>query len=77
LFFSGTSSNTLMSARVNITADHFESDKPQPLFDLDAHPVTKYYAVAHDGQRIFMTTYGPGSTAPITVTTNWKELVNK
>ena len=66
-----------MSARLNITGDHFESDKSQPLFDLDAHPVSKYYAVSRDGQKIYMTTYGPGSTAPFTVTTNWKESFNK
>ncbi|HTS56197.1 MAG TPA: protein kinase [Terriglobales bacterium] len=77
LFFTNSSFNTLMSARLNITGDHFESDKPQPLFDLDAHPVSKYYAVSRDGQKIYMTTYGPGSTAPFTVTTNWKESFNK
>jgi eukaryotic-like serine/threonine-protein kinase len=77
LFFTNTSSNTLMSSRLSITGDHFSHDEPQPLFDLDAHPVSNYYAVARDGQKIYMTTYGAGSTAPFTVTTNWLDLLKK
>jgi eukaryotic-like serine/threonine-protein kinase len=77
LFFSNTSTNTLMSASLNIVGDHFQSDKPQPLFDLDAHPVGNYFVVSRDGQKIYMTNYGPGSRAPFTVTTNWSDLVKK
>jgi hypothetical protein len=66
-----------MSAKVSITGDHFQNDKPQPIFDLDAHPVSNYYAVTRDGQKIYMATYGAGSTAPFTVTTNWLDLVKK
>jgi len=77
LFFTNSSAATLMSVSVSITGDHFQSDKPQPLFDLDAHPILNYYAVSRDGQKIYMTTYGPGSTAPFTVTTNWLDLVKK
>ncbi len=77
LFFTNSSSNMLMSASVTITGDHFQNDKPQPLFDLDAHPVGKYYAVTRDGQKIYMATYGAGSTAPFTVTKNWMKLVKK
>jgi len=77
LFFTNSSSNTLMSTSVSITGDHFQNNKPQPLFDLDAHPVGNYYAVTRDGQKIYMTTYGAGSTAPFTVTTNWLDLVKK
>jgi hypothetical protein len=77
MFFTGSSAATLMSASVNITGDHFQSDTPRPLFALDAHPILNYYAVSRDGQKIYMTTYGPGSTAPFTVTTNWIDLVKK
>jgi serine/threonine protein kinase/Tol biopolymer transport system component len=77
LFFTNTSANTLMSAKVSITGDHFQNDKPQPIFDLDAHPVSNYYAVTRDGQKIYMTTYGAGSTAPFTVTMNWLDSLRK
>ena len=77
LFFTNGSFNTLMSANVGITGDHFQSDKPQALFDLDAHPISNYFAVTRDGQKIYMASYGPGSTAPFTVTTNWLDLVKK
>jgi len=77
LFFTNTSAATLMSATVSITSDHFERDTPQSLFNLDAHPILNYYAVLRDGQKIYMTSYGPGSTAPFTVTTNWLDLVKR
>lgn len=77
LFFTNSSSAALMSARLSITGDHFQSDKPQPLFDLDAHPVGNYYAVSRDGQKIYITNYGAGSRVPFTVTTNWPDLVKK
>jgi serine/threonine protein kinase len=77
MFISNTSYSTLMSVRVNSTAERFDSEKPQYLFDLDAHPVGSFYVVTRDGQKIYMATYGPGSTAPITVTTNWTELLRK
>jgi eukaryotic-like serine/threonine-protein kinase len=77
LFFSNRSSAALMSARLSITGDHFQSDKPQPLFDLDAQPVGNYYAVSRDGQKIYITNYGAGSRAPFAVTTNWPDLVKK
>ncbi len=77
LFFTNSSSQTLMSSSLSITSDHFQSDKPQPLFDLEAHPISNYYAVTRDGQKIYMATYGPGSTAPFTVTTNWLDLLKK
>ena len=66
-----------MSASLSITGDHFQRDTPQSLFDLDAHPILNYYAVLRDGRKIYMATYGPGSTAPFTVTTNWLDLVKK
>ena len=77
LFFTNSSAAKLMSASLSTIGDHFHSDKPQPLFELDAHPIINYYAVSRDGQKIYMTNYGPGSTAPFTVTTNWLDLVKK
>lgn len=77
IFFLNTSLNTFMSASVSLSPNRFQSDKPQYLFDLDAHPTTGFYTVTHDGTRIYMTTYGPGSTAPVTVTTNWTQLLRK
>ena len=77
LFFTNSSFQTMMASSLNISADHFQSDKPQSLFDLDAHPISNYYAVTRDGQKIYMASYGPGSTAPFTVTTNWLDLVKK
>ena len=77
LFFSDSSLNIFMSTEVSLSADHLRSEKPRYLFDLDAHPTTGYYAVTRDGKRIYMVTYGPGSTAPITVTTNWTDLLKK
>jgi hypothetical protein len=66
-----------MSASISIAGDHFQSDKPQSLFDVDAHPIVNYYAVTRDGQKIYMASYGPGSTAPFTVTTNWLDRIKK
>jgi len=77
LFFTNSSAAKLMSASLSITGDHFQRDTPQSLFDLDAHPILNYYAVLRDGRKIYMATYGPGSTAPFTVTTNWLDLVKK
>src|SRR5271169_2056727 len=77
LFFTNSSAAKLMSASLSITGDHFQRDTPQSLFDLDAHPILNYYAVQRDGQKIYMATYGPGSTAPFTVTTKWLNLVKK
>ena len=77
LFFTHSSASTLMSASISIAGDHFQSDKPQSLFDLDAHPIVNYYTVTRDGQKIYMASYGPGSTAPFTVTTNWLDLIKK
>jgi len=77
LFFTNSSAARLMSANVSISGDHFQRENPQSLFELDAHPIVYYYAVSRDGQKIYMTNYGPGSTAPFTVTTNWLELVKK
>jgi serine/threonine protein kinase len=77
LFFTQSSASTLMSASISIAGDHFQSDKPQSLFDVDAHPIVNYYAVTRDGQKIYMASYGPGSTAPFTVTTNWLDRIKK
>lgn len=77
LFFTNSSAATLMSVSVSISGDNFQRENPKPLFELDAHPIVNYYAVSRDGQTIYMTNYGPGSTVPFTVTTNWLGLVKR
>jgi len=77
LFFVATAGTTLSSIRVNAIGDRFEFDPPQYLFNLAAHPVTAFYTPATNGTKIYMATYGPGSSAPITVTLNWKTLLKK
>jgi hypothetical protein len=63
LFFINGSYNTLTCSSRSISGDHFQSDKPHLLFDLDAHPISNYYAVTWDGRKIYMASYGPGSTS--------------
>lgn len=65
LFFTSRSFNTLMSSSLSITGGHFQSVEPQLLFDLDAHPVSNYYAITRDGQKIYMASYGPGSVSVV------------
>ena len=77
IFFSTSSYIGLASARVSASSEHFEAEPAQHLFDLGAHPVSRFYAPSPDGQKFYATTYGPGSTAPITVTLNWQTLVKK
>jgi Tol biopolymer transport system component len=77
LFFVATAGTMLSSIRVNAVGDRFEFDPPQYLFALAAHPVSAFYTPAANGAKIYMATYGPGSSAPITVTLNWKTLLKK
>jgi serine/threonine protein kinase len=77
LFFAGLGGTTLWSASVRETGERFESDVPRFLFDIPARPVGAFYSPSADGRKIYMATYGPGSTAPITVTLNWQTLVKK
>jgi hypothetical protein len=47
------------------------------LFDLGAHPVSRFFAPSRDGQKFYAVTYGPGSDAPFTVTLSWKALLRE
>jgi Tol biopolymer transport system component len=77
LFFTNISMTSMFSCRVDTTGDRFQNDAPQLLFELGAHVSGTFYAPGRDGQRIYVTNYGPGSTSPITVTVNWPRLLKK
>jgi hypothetical protein len=77
LFFVSNSFTGLGSARVNAVGEHFAVEAAQHLVDVGAHPVSRFYAPSRDGQIFYATTYGPGSTAPITVTLNWQALLKR
>jgi Tol biopolymer transport system component len=77
LFLVTSAGMGLASASVAATGDRLEIDSPKYLFDLGAHPTGFFYTPSRDGQKIYMSTYGPGSSAPITVTVNWQRLLKK
>ena len=77
LFYVSIAGTGLVSVRINSAGDRFDSGPPEYLFDLEAHPTGFFYAPSRDGQKIYMATYGPGSSAPITVTVNWQGLLKK
>jgi hypothetical protein len=59
------------------SGDHLEVGAVKTLFDMGAHPVSRFYAPTRDGQKFYAVTYGPGSDAPFTVTLNWQALLKK
>ena len=67
LFFTSRSFNTLMSSQPEHHRRPFFRvlSRSFILFDLDAHPVSNYYAVTRDGQKIYMASYGPGSVSVV------------
>jgi eukaryotic-like serine/threonine-protein kinase len=71
-YFVGIASVALVANR-----DHLEVGPMQNLFDLGAHPVSRFLAPTRDGQKFYAVTYGPGSDAPFTVTLNWPALLKK
>ncbi len=77
LLFASSSVTGMFVSQITTVGDHFANDPPKYLFDLGAHPIGKFYAISRDGQKIYMSTYGPGSSAPITVTLNWQSLLKK
>ena len=77
LFLTNVSMTSLFSSAVNATGDRFQNDPPQPLFELGAHASGSFFGVSRSGQRLYMTTYGAGSTEPVTVTVNWDRLLKK
>jgi hypothetical protein len=66
-------------ASVPLTANHdqMEVGPTRNLFDLGAHPVSRFLAPTRDGQKFYAVTYGPGSDAPFTVALTWQELLKK
>ena len=64
-YFVGIASVSLVANR-----DHLEVGTMQNLFDLEAHPVSRFLASTRDGQKFYAVTYGPGSDAPFSVTFN-------
>jgi hypothetical protein len=59
------------------SGDQFEVGPTRNLFDLGAHPVSRFFAPSRDGHEFYAVTYGPGSDAPFTVTLNWKALLRE
>jgi len=78
LYFTNSTSTNLLVAEVRAAGDHFETDRPTPLFALPPHPFGyTFYTPAHDGRHFYMSLYSQGSLAPLIVTVNWKERLKK
>ncbi len=64
--------NKLMAVDVNAKESTLEIGNAQPLFEV--HPATRpgtRYDVTRDGKRFLVNSAGEGSSAPITLVTNW------
>jgi hypothetical protein len=59
------------------SGEHLEVGPMHNLFDLGAHPVSRFFAPSRAGQKFYAVTYSPGSDAPFTVTFNWKALLRE
>jgi len=77
MYFSSNSFIGIASVPLIANGDHLEVGQMHNLFDLGAHPVSRFFAPARDGQKFYAVTYGPGSDAPFTVTLNWQVLLKK
>jgi len=77
LYFSNSSFMGLASVPVTATGQNFEVGPMKDLFELGAHPISRFFAPSHDGQKFYAVTYGPGSDAPFTVTLNWQAFLKK
>ncbi|HTT22616.1 MAG TPA: protein kinase [Candidatus Sulfotelmatobacter sp.] len=77
IYFSTSSYIGIASVQLIASGDHLEVGPMQTLFDLGAHPISRFFAPSRDGQRFYGVTYGPGSDAPFTVTLNWQSLLKK
>jgi serine/threonine protein kinase len=77
LYFSTSSYIGIASVPLLASGDHLEVGAVKTLFDMGAHPVSRFYAPTRDGQKFYAVTYGPGSDAPFTVTLNWQALLKK
>jgi eukaryotic-like serine/threonine-protein kinase len=77
LYFSSNSFIGIASVPLTSDGDHLEVGPIGNLFDLGAHPVGRFFAPSHHGQKFCAVTYGPGSDAPFTVTLNWKAVLKE
>jgi eukaryotic-like serine/threonine-protein kinase len=77
IYFASNSFIGIASAPLIANGDRFEVGPTRNLFDLGAHPVSRFIASSPDGQKFYAVTYGPGSDAPFTVTLNWKSLLRE
>jgi len=77
LFFSNNSFMGIASVPVNASGQLFEVGPTRDLFEVGAHPISRFFAPSPDGQKFYAVTYGPGSDAPFTVTLNWQALLTK
>jgi Tol biopolymer transport system component len=77
MYFSSNSFIGIAAVPLITSGDHVEAGPIQTLFDVGAHPVSRFFAPSRDGQKFYAVTYGPGSDAPFTVTLNWKALLRE
>ncbi len=70
IFFTNGSLTILFSMPVQIKGEQIQTGTPSKLFDLPAHPVWGFYAVAPDGKSIYLVKYAGQQTAPLTVLLN-------
>jgi serine/threonine protein kinase len=77
MYFTSNSFIGIASVPLIASGDQVEAGPTQTLFDVGAHPVSRFFAPSRDGQKFYAVTYGPGSDAPFTVTLNWKALLKE
>jgi Tol biopolymer transport system component len=77
MYFSSNSFTDIASVPLTASGEHLEIGPTRNLFDLGAHPVSRFFAASRDGKKFYAVTYGPGSEAPFTVTLNWKALLRE
>ena len=77
LYFSSNSFVGIASVPLIANGDYLEVGPMHDLFDLGAHPVSRFLAPTRDGNKFYAVTYGPGSDSPFTVTLNWQALLKK
>ena len=62
--------------RVEAKGNEFSVSEERPLFKEYLAPVTVPYDVSGDGQRFLANGFGERGTLPLTLVSNWKELLN-
>lgn len=68
--FSNSSFMGLATVPVAATGEHFEVEPMKDLFELGAHPISRFFAPARDGEKFYAVTYGPSNDAPFNSTLN-------